>query len=67
MQAPAAGPLRIGDIVIRKPVTLCDSNGSKPQAISGRVIYIHPKGRFHVVEFGEPPYTVRESFWGVRR
>ena len=67
MQAPAAGPVRIGDIVIRKPVTLCDSNGSKPQAISGRVIYIHPKGRFHVVEFGEPPYTVRESFWGVRR
>lgn len=67
MPSPAAGPLRIGDIVIRKPATLRDSDGSKSRAMRGRVIYIHPKGRYHVVEFGEPLYAVRESFVGVRR
>ena len=48
-------------------MTLCDADGSKPQAMRGRVIYIHPKGRFHVVEFGEGQYAIRESFMGVDR
>ena len=38
--------------------------GIKPQR--GTVVYVHPKGRFHVVEFenlkGE---TIRETFDGV--
>ena len=67
VQPPAECPLRVGEIVIRKPMTLCDADGSKPQAMRGRVIYIHPKGRFHVVEFGEGQYAIRESFMGVDR
>ena len=35
--------------------------------VRGRVVYIHPKSRFHVVEFGEGATAVRESFMGVQR
>ena len=34
------------------------------QTMRGAVVWVHPAGRFHVVEFEK---GVRESFMGVRR
>lgn len=44
-----------------------DKNGKRiRQTMIGTVIYVHPEGRFHTVEF-EMRYgrTIRESFCGV--
>lgn len=38
---------------------------SERRPMSGRVVYIHPLGRFHLVEFDMPGGPVREAFWGV--
>lgn len=38
---------------------------SERRPMSGRVVYIHPLGRFHLVEFDTPGGPVREAFWGV--
>ena len=43
--------VHIGDIVERKPVTFGNSPDGKTQLIRGTVVYVHPLGRFHVVEF----------------
>lgn len=65
------GPLQIGEYVNRVPVSF-DSpfvEGSTHQRdeITGRVCYIHPLGRFHVVEFQGRSGSVREAFLGVAR
>lgn len=62
---PSNGPVQIGDIVARRPVTFSDGENKVAQVMRGRVVYVHPKGRFHVVEFGEGRRAVRESFAGV--
>lgn len=68
MQSSESGPVRVGDIVGRHPVTFCDRNSAEGAKLArGRVVYVHPKGRFHVVEFGEGKRAVRESFVGVSR
>ncbi|MCC8121158.1 MAG: hypothetical protein LIO42_04070 [Oscillospiraceae bacterium] len=36
--------------------------GKKPPTAWGTVVYVHPKGRFHIVEL---PSGVRESFPGA--
>lgn len=54
--------VRVGGIVTREPVTFLD----KKRSMRGRVVWIHPAGRFHVVEFGEGEHTVRECFMGVQ-
>ena len=61
----SAGRVQINDIVTRKSLTLVDKAGRMGQVMCGRVIWIHPRGRFHVVEFGVGQQTVRESFMGV--
>jgi hypothetical protein len=38
---------------------------SERRPMSGRVVYIHPLGRFHLVEFDTPGGPVRETFLGV--
>lgn len=60
-----AGRVQMGDRVKRKPVTFSDSDGKDAGWMVGRVVWIHPLGRFHVVEFGEERRAVRESFMGV--
>jgi len=35
------------------------------QLRKGKVVYIHPKGRYHVVEFACETGTIREAFQGV--
>ena len=62
-----AGRVQVGDMVKRKPITFSDSDKKDAGGMIGRVIWIHPLGRFHVVEFGEGRQAVRESFMGVRK
>lgn len=67
---PVTGPpVKVGDRVTRRPVSFTDStDGSKAaREMSGAVVYVHPQGRYHVVEFGRGgDRAVRESFPGVR-
>lgn len=60
--------MRIGQKVTRWPVGFCERSeeGNKtPKPLKGTVIYIHPKGRFHTVEFELRGGKIRESFCGV--
>lgn len=60
--------MKLGDKVMRLPVTFTDSGEDKKsmrRPVVGRVVYIHPAGRFHTVEFELPGGPVRESFQGV--
>lgn len=63
----SAGRVQVGDMVKRKPIIFSDSDRKYAGWMWGRVIWIHPLGRFHVVEFGEGRRAVRESFMGVRK
>ena len=58
------GRVRVGDAVQRRPVSFSDSDAKNARLLRGTVAYVHPAGRFHVVEFEK---GVRESFMGVRR
>ena len=64
--------MRVGDRVTRLAVTIefpvMTDRGiikSEHRPLSGRVVYIHPEGRYHVVEFDMPGGPVREAFMGV--
>lgn len=63
----SAGRVQVGDIVIRKPITFADKDSKNAAPMRGRVVWVHPLGRFHVVEFGEGRRAVRESFMGVSK
>ena len=58
-------PLQVGDIVLRRPYFTSDGNKRSEKLSRGTVVYVHPKGRFHVVEFGKGKNAVKESFPGV--
>jgi hypothetical protein len=45
-----------------KPVFSVAQKG-KPRTMEGRVVYVHPEGRYAVLEFEGPKGKVRESFW----
>lgn len=67
--------LRIGQKVTRTPrtiETMAFGDGRavgtvlRPKPLSGLVVYLHPKGRFHVVEFTNAKgVKMRETFDGV--
>lgn len=60
--------VKLGEIVTRLPVTICemdDKGKNNRRPMRGRVVYIHPKGRYHTVEFALRGGPVRESFLGV--
>ena len=59
-QPAAPGRVRVGDAVIRTPITF-EARGSRDIGpMRGKVVYVHPLGRFHVVEFGEEERAVQE-------
>ena len=49
-----------GQIKVKNPVT------GKPceKSVAGRVVYIHPTGRYYTVEAKIEGHTIRESFGG---
>lgn len=68
LPAPPApgGIVHIGDTVFRKPVTL-DFTNEERAGLYGKVIFIHPQGRFHTVEFSFGAGKLRECFFGIDR
>lgn len=67
--AATANRVQVGDVVTRRPITFTDTakdSSEGPRLLHGTVVYVHPRGRFHVVEFGEGCKAVRESFAGVQ-
>lgn len=61
---PGSGRVEVGDIVVRRPVSFSNSDSKNAQLMRGTVVWVHPKGRFHVVEFDK---GIRESFAGVTK
>ena len=59
--------MKLGEKVVQMPETFRDygEESRTPRAVAGRVTYIHPKGRFHMVEFETPGGALRECFLGV--
>lgn len=65
------GRLKIGDKVRRTPITFGEEDApqhmgqhraQRKKSYTGRIVYIHPDRRFHIVEFSVPGGTIRESF-----
>mgnify|MGYP006920900656 FL=1 len=60
--------MRIGQKVQRYPETFFEREGEKnapKRPMTGTVVYIHPLGRFHIVEFELRGGKVQESFQGT--
>lgn len=59
--------MKLGDKVMRLPVTFTigDEKKNGKRGMTGRVVYIHPRSRYHTVEFELRGGPVRESFLGV--
>lgn len=60
--------IKLGQEIKIAPVTFGPGDGSlretNQKTMKGRVVYIHPAGRYHTVEFD---HGVRESFLGVSK
>ena len=56
--------VKIGESYMVKPAFLTRTcGGSDTEVLKGRVVYVHPKGRFAVLEFRGFHGTARECFW----
>lgn len=54
-------------VVVRTPQTIFEEEHGKEirRPRQGRVEYIHPLGRFHIVAFRVREKTIKETFQGV--
>lgn len=59
--------VKLGEPVRRIPITLSCTVDKSARPMEGRVVYIHPKGRFHTVEFSTMGGPIRESFSGIMK
>lgn len=59
--------VQLGERVRRIPITLSCTVDKSARPMEGKVVYIHPKGRFHTVEFQAMGGPVRESFMGLMK
>lgn len=59
--------VQLGERVRRIPGTLRCAVDKSARPMEGKVVYIHPKGRFHTVEFQTMGGPVRESFMGLMK
>ena len=59
--------LEIGQEVVRTPETIFEEAHGKAiqRPMRGRVDYIHPQGRFHIVAFKVRGKIIKEAFQGV--
>ncbi|MBR2943383.1 MAG: hypothetical protein IKB82_08295 [Clostridia bacterium] len=61
-----SGTVQIGDRVRRKPITFgAKGDCDELRSMTGTVVYVHPKGRYHTVEFKFGEQAIRESFAGT--
>ena len=54
--------MKIGDYVTRRSIAM-SGDYRRQVFITGKVIYVHPKGRFFVIEAQLPGGKVREAFY----
>lgn len=56
--------LRLGDRVERPISCIAEKKNGiiRPIKSRGKIVYIHPKGRYYVVEFDMPRGKIRESY-----
>jgi len=55
--------MKVGDVVRLVPAfKFCESDFKRNQPVKGTVCWVHPKGRYYVVEFPTPGGVIRESF-----
>lgn len=60
--------MKIGDILTIKPNFYTEYMGANDQSHQAQVIYIHPEGRFYVVEFwSDLGIPWRETFYPYTR
>lgn len=59
--------MKIGDILTIKPNFYTEYMGANDQPRQAQVIYIHPEGRFYVVEFRSDLGPWRETFYPYTR
>lgn len=61
--------MKIGDSAQRVLETFGNyeesKDGKKKKPLTGTVVYIHPAGRYHTVEFEVSGGKIRESFQGT--
>lgn len=60
--------LEVGMEVVRIPQSLYEADGKgkgERRPMRGRVVYIHPLGRFHIVAFRVRGKIIKETFQGV--
>lgn len=67
IQLPNSNQVEAGDVVMRRPISFSDTDSKNAKLMRGTVVWVHPKGRYHVVEFGEGSKAIRESFSGVSK
>ena len=61
--------MMVGDIVRRKSFAMkgdFNFSSSDKTPMEGKVIYIHPEGRYHIVEFDTRGGKIRECFLGAK-
>lgn len=61
--------MMVGDIVRRKSFVMkgdFNFSSSDKTPMEGKVIYIHPEGRYHIVEFDTRGGKIRECFLGAK-
>ena len=61
--------MMVGDIVRRKSFAMkgdFNFSSSDKTPMEGKVIYIHPEGRYHIVEFETRGGKIRECFLGAK-
>lgn len=60
--------LKVGQKVMRTPLSLTQMGSDGKQVrrpMVGKVVYVHPRYRYHLVEFETWGGTVRECFQGA--
>lgn len=61
--------MELGEKVVRTPITFTDpvkeKGGERYVPMTGKVVYIHPEGRYHTAEFELPGGKIRENFHGT--
>lgn len=60
--------MKIGQKVRRVPLSLtqtADNGKQEHRPMTGKVVYIHPEGRYHMVTFEMRGGIVRECFGGT--
>lgn len=55
--------MEVGEIYLVTPVFTTCGAGNQRQPMKGKVVYVHPKRRFAVLEFKGVNRNPRESFW----